>query len=189
MLENITIGVLTKNNENTLERTFASINNKFNVIIVDSGSTDRTEEIAIKFEAKFLFNKFVSYSEQRNFLLKKCETEFLLFLDSDEALTDELIRFLEKEDFSKYEDVSIFNIFRTEFLFEKEIHSGFGRSDYQSRLVRRKNIKYVGEVHESPLDLSNGRQVYFPKSIRIDHYPGRDFNSVMSRLVNYSIIR
>ena len=80
MLNNITIGVLTKNNEDTLERTLKSIKDKFPILIVDSGSTDKTRDIAEKYNAEFIFNKFISYSEQRNFLQKNLILTMFFFL-------------------------------------------------------------------------------------------------------------
>ena len=93
---NITVGILTFNNEDTIERALSSISGKFKTIVADSGSTDSTEEICNTYQAEFIFNKFQSFADQRNFLIKKCKTEFIFFLDSDEALTPDLVSFLEK---------------------------------------------------------------------------------------------
>jgi glycosyltransferase involved in cell wall biosynthesis len=61
------------------------------IIIVDSYSTDKTEEIALNFpKVKFIKNKFEDFTKQRNLALKEAKNDWLLFLDADERLTTEL---------------------------------------------------------------------------------------------------
>src|SRR3989339_1198615 len=85
--------VLTFNEEQHLLRLLTSIE-ELNVIvfILDSGSTDTTLKIAEEYGAKVFYRKFDNYANQRNFALKELPitTEWILFLDADEYLTEEL---------------------------------------------------------------------------------------------------
>jgi len=62
------------------------------VFVLDSGSTDKTIEIAKSLGAKVFYRKFDNYANQRNYAIKELpvETEWILFLDADEYLTEEL---------------------------------------------------------------------------------------------------
>ena len=138
MSNSLTIGILTHNNETTIERTLASIKDSYDILIVDSGSSDKTLELAQKYGARVLFNKFKNFADQRNFLLSNAKSEFVFFLDSDEAITDSLLNYLKSQFFSSSLKSNIFRVARTEYLDGKEIESGYGRSGYQSRILRER---------------------------------------------------
>ena len=65
------------------------------VVVVDSGSTDKTIEIAESYGAKIFHQDWLGYGKQKNFALSQCSNEWVLSLDADEILTDELIAELE----------------------------------------------------------------------------------------------
>lgn len=60
------------------------------IIVVDSYSTDRTKEICLKYPIKFIEQEFLGYVEQKNFAITHAENEWILHLDGDEALDDNL---------------------------------------------------------------------------------------------------
>lgn len=60
------------------------------IIVVDSNSTDRTVEICESFGAKVILQPFLGYIEQKHFAMSKANYEYVLSLDSDEALSDTL---------------------------------------------------------------------------------------------------
>ena len=62
------------------------------VIVVDSFSTDRTREIAENLGVTFIENEFKGHIEQKNFALEKCQGDYVLSVDADEVLSDELIQ-------------------------------------------------------------------------------------------------
>lgn len=84
--------IVTLNEELRLERTLKALKKVANeIIIVDSGSTDKTKEIALANGAKFLFHKWKNISSQKNFAQNKCQNDWVLSLDADEVLSQELI--------------------------------------------------------------------------------------------------
>lgn len=90
---NIAVCCITKNEEIHLERLIKNINDLANeIIIVDSFSEDKTKDIALKYNCKFYQKSFDNFSNQKNFCLNKVSnsSEWVLFLDADEYITEEL---------------------------------------------------------------------------------------------------
>ncbi|MFD3002777.1 glycosyltransferase family 2 protein [Pontibacter toksunensis] len=85
----VSVIVLTKNEENDILRCLNSVLWSDDVHVLDSGSMDRTIELAQKFGAKISFNTFTSFGQQRNFALDNLEIKhnWVLFLDADEVAT------------------------------------------------------------------------------------------------------
>jgi glycosyltransferase involved in cell wall biosynthesis len=86
----ISIIILTKNEEADLPGCLASVKWSDDIHVLDSGSTDKTIEVAKQFGAKFSSNAFESFGKQRNFALEhlNIQYEWILFLDADEIVTE-----------------------------------------------------------------------------------------------------
>ena len=86
----ISIIILTKNEEVDLPACLNSVKWSDDVHVLDSGSTDKTLEIARHYGAKVSCNPFESFGKQRNFALDQLpiQHEWVLFLDADEVVTD-----------------------------------------------------------------------------------------------------
>jgi glycosyltransferase involved in cell wall biosynthesis len=83
--------IITLNEEKKLERCLLSLVNVADeIIVVDSFSTDRTEEICKKHGVKFIRNHFAGYIDQKNFALRQASFDHVLSLDADEALSETL---------------------------------------------------------------------------------------------------
>jgi len=83
--------IITFNEERNIERCLQSLQDVADeIIIVDSGSTDKTEEICKRFGANFIFQKWLGYGEQKNFANTLAQYDYILSLDADEALSDTL---------------------------------------------------------------------------------------------------
>ncbi len=68
----LSVAIITKNEEANLARTLASIRWAGEIVIVDSGSTDRTPEIAREFGAKFFVEDWKGFGAQKNSALEQC---------------------------------------------------------------------------------------------------------------------
>ncbi|WP_337781047.1 glycosyltransferase family 2 protein, partial [Phascolarctobacterium succinatutens] len=98
MNNNLTVVVLTKNEE---ENIVAVVQNAkkvaAEVLIVDSGSTDKTVQLAEENGAKVVYRAWDNdFAAQRNFALQHVKTEWVLYLDADERMTDDLCCAVEK---------------------------------------------------------------------------------------------
>lgn len=84
--------IVTLNEEARLPRTLEAVKQVADeIIVVDSGSTDKTEEIAKKYGCKFMFHKWKNISSQKRFAQEQCENDYLIRLDADEVLSPKLI--------------------------------------------------------------------------------------------------
>jgi glycosyltransferase involved in cell wall biosynthesis len=93
MLEKITPLILTYNEENNINRTLEKLKWASKIIVIDSYSTDKTLEILSQYPQVEVFSrKFDSFASQCNYGLSKITSEWVLSLDADYILTDDLIR-------------------------------------------------------------------------------------------------
>ncbi len=87
----LSVAIITLNEEANLERTLASLDNiAREIIVVDSGSTDRTVEIAASHGARVLHRDWPGHVAQKNRALEACSQPWVLALDADEPLSPEL---------------------------------------------------------------------------------------------------
>lgn len=84
--------IVTLNEEKRLEKTLQALKKVADeIFVIDSGSTDKTQEIAEKYGAKFLFHKWKNISAQKHYGQELCHNDWVLSLDADEVLSPELI--------------------------------------------------------------------------------------------------
>ena len=94
---NLSVVIITFNEEANMGRTLASVeplvaDGKGEIIVVDSGSTDRTVEIAKSFGAKVFVEEWKGYAAQKNSATDKAQGNWILSLDADEEVDSELLR-------------------------------------------------------------------------------------------------
>ena len=90
-MEKISAVILTFNEERNIKRCLESIMAIADeVLVVDSFSTDGTEEICKSFSVRFVQHAFAGYIEQKNYAASLATHDFILSLDADEALSEQL---------------------------------------------------------------------------------------------------
>ena len=83
--------VITYNEELNIARCLSSLVEVADeIVVVDSNSTDKTEEICKNYGAKFYTHDFFGYKEQKNYALEKASNDYIVSLDADEALSEEM---------------------------------------------------------------------------------------------------
>lgn len=86
----VTVTIITLNEEETLPKALKSVEWATEVIVVDSGSTDRTVEIAKSMGAKVTHNAWRGYGQQKNFAQSLATHDWILNIDADEVVSAEL---------------------------------------------------------------------------------------------------
>jgi glycosyltransferase involved in cell wall biosynthesis len=154
----LSVVIITFNEEANLARTLASVVWADEIIVVDSGSTDRTHEIAESRHAKVFVEPWKGFAAQKNFALSKAAGDWILSLDADEevepGLADEIRSVL-----SDNLTVSGFWIPRKNFFLGRWIKHGGFYPDRKLRLFRRGRGQFENRlVHEDiRLDGSSAR--------------------------------
>lgn len=83
--------IITLNEELKIERCLQSVRDTADeIIVVDSFSTDRTEEICSRYGVNFSKHAFEGYKEQKQYAINQAKFDHILLIDADEALSDEL---------------------------------------------------------------------------------------------------
>ncbi len=87
----ISIFIVTLNEEENLKRLLPSLSSFNEIIIIDSGSTDNSVEVAKSFGAKVTFNEWPGYAKQKQFAMSLCSNDWVMNLDADEYIPEELL--------------------------------------------------------------------------------------------------
>lgn len=141
--------IITLNEEQNLPRALASVRSIADeIVIVDAGSTDGTEQIAREFGAVFVGRAWTNYAEQKNFAAAAASNDWILSLDADEELSSVLqTSMLEWK--KRAPDFLVYEMSRRAWYLGRWInHSGW-YPDFQRRLYRRDAAQFSGIIHES----------------------------------------
>ncbi len=181
-MESLSVSMIVKNGERYLKNVLESVKELADeIIIVDSGSTDKTVEIAKSFGAKVFFREFDNFINQKNYALSLCTKDWVLFLDDDEIVDEQLKEEIKKikEKGSKYEGFKINRL--TNYLGKWIKHAWY--PDWHIRLAKRNSCKWEGdEVHET-LKV-NGEVGYLKGNIL--HYSYPDIKTHVNKINLYT---
>lgn len=139
--------VLTYNEADNIKDCLESIKWADEIVIVDSFSADKTIEISKDYTDNIYQRKFDDFSSQRNFGLEKIQSEWVLVLDADERISDELKNEIKKELLAP--GFEGYRLPRKNYFLGKWIKYCGWYPDYCLRLFKKTNVKYSGLVHES----------------------------------------
>lgn len=143
-MQTLSLCMIVKNEEKHLARCLTSVKDVVDeIVIVDTGSTDSTLEIAELFNASiFRFNWINDFSVARNFALSKCQSDWILYLDADEELNQNCIEELKERIEEKSAAINCI----VKSLTQEE--SKIGMMKYPRLFPNDSRIKFEGKVHE-----------------------------------------
>ncbi|MBI2657451.1 tetratricopeptide repeat protein [Candidatus Woesearchaeota archaeon] len=197
--QTISLCMITKNEEKYLEQCLNSVKGLADeIIIVDTGSTDKTKEIAKKFSAKIIDFKWIDdFSAARNESIKYATKDWILVLDADEAIEKEGIKAIKELANDKENDAFLFlqkNYTNDSKIagFVNEEHKNKGKTypgwygSFIARLFRNKGFKFEGTVHElvePSIEAKKGRMA--AANVAIHHYGNADPETVKKKRKAY----
>lgn len=174
-MPNVSIFILTKNEEVDLPGCIESVNWSDDIHVLDSCSTDRTVEIAEALGAKVTVRPFDNWSSHQNWGLENIpfRHDWVFYLDADERMTAELREQIEKATDSPSENVA-FRVVRRDFFFGRWLKHVQTTSTYV-RLFKPQFIRYERVVNpitvvNGPSGTVSGYLDHFPFSKGIDHW-------------------
>lgn len=182
----ISATIITLNEERNIERCISSLKGIADeVIVLDSNSTDKTEEICKKHEVRFVKRHWEGYAASKNFLNSLATSNYILSIDADEAIDAEL-----KEEILKIKNEvnpQVYSLNRMTNYCGKWIkHSGW-YPDVKARIFPKEGSFWDGEfVHE---------ELIFPSTLKViqlkghlEHYSYYDFVGHRERADKYSVL-
>jgi len=177
--------VITYNEEKNIERCLQSMSKVCDeIIIVDSFSNDKTKEICKKYTDKFFSHKFDGYRDQKNYATELASNDFVLSLDADEILSEDLIKiilFFKNKGLSY--DAYKFN--RLNHIGQKPIKKGDWYPDSKIRLWNKEKGKWSGKnVHETVKMEKESSVMHIKKDIL--HFPYNNISEFNSQHVKFA---
>jgi glycosyltransferase involved in cell wall biosynthesis len=156
--------VVCKNEERNIRRCLSSLAWCDEIVLVDSGSTDKTLDIAREFTDKIYFREWTGHSEQKQFALEKCTKEWVLNIDADEEVSPELRGHIEQV-LSRPDDtrrrVSGYEVNRLVYFLNKWWEHGGWYPEYRLRFFQREKARWGGvNPHEKAVVRGRVRRIH-----------------------------
>ena len=148
-MNRLSICVITLNEAHDLPRLLKSAEGiAEEIVVVDSGSTDATVEIARAAGARVLTRAWTNYAEQKNFAASQAGEDWILLLDADEELSGELQASILKWKAAPAQ-FPVYEMARLAWFLGAWIRHSRWYPDWQRRLYDRRRAQFSGAIHES----------------------------------------
>jgi glycosyltransferase involved in cell wall biosynthesis len=175
--------IITYNEERIIKETLSKLWWCDEIIIIDSGSTDKTVEICRQFGCDVFTRSFEGYGEQKKYGVSKAKNDWILCIDADEVLSEPLIDEIKTELNKNEISCSGFAIPRTLVYLNKPFRYGKEANDFIIRLFNKQKGDWDGSlVHEKVILNGNvGRlsQIIF-------HYSYFSYTQHLYKINHYS---
>jgi glycosyltransferase involved in cell wall biosynthesis len=167
--------VIAKNEEEMIGECLDSLAFCDQILVVDNASSDGTKEIAKQKGAKVISTKINNFSELRNLGLAKARSEYVLYIDADERVTDALYNEILSIVYKNDKTISAYRIPRKNYYFGNHPWPYIEKLE---RLFRKKSLKgWVGELHETPQVIGEVGELKSP----ILHYTHRNLEEMVNK--------
>lgn len=171
--------IIAKNEEKMIGDALKSLLFCDEIIVIDNNSTDDTKKIAQEKNAKIYNINSNDFSELRNYGLEKATSDWILYLDADERITDELKKSIQEAVSQSIEDSSFFIKRRNYYFGENE----WPKIEKQERLFKKNNLRgWKGQLHESPIVEGKIGEL----DGYIVHFTHRDLESMLNKTIEWS---
>ncbi len=190
----LTTIVLTKNSEKEIEKCLHTLRFSDEILVIDDDSSDKTVAFAKKLGARIITHSLANdFAKQRNFALEHAKGDWVLFVDSDEVVSDALASEIEsriKRPFrpeSGNQEVSENGYFvqRRDYMWGKEIFHGENGSTLLLRLAKKDAGRWEGKVHEVWQIKGNVGLL----GNTLHHYPHPTLTEFLTDINRYTTIR
>lgn len=184
-MNSLSVVIITFNEEKNIKRCLDSIKDIADeIIVVDSYSTDNTEQICTAFNVRFIQHPFEGHIQQKNYALELASKDLVLSLDADEALSDELknniIAVKENAKFDGY------TMNRMTNYCGKWIRHGTWYPDTKLRLAKKSLVHWGGENPHDKLIISSSKVQHLKGDIL--HYSYYSIEGHLQQQQNFSSI-
>lgn len=179
----LSVVVIAKNEEDRIEACLKSCSFADEIVLLDSGSTDKTIEIAKRLKARIVNVKPGDFADIRNKGMSEAKGEWVLYVDADERVLKPLQS--EIRELAAGSGFSAFALSRLNIIFGERVNYGPYKHDWMIRLFKKADFEtWVGKVHE--YGKFKGELGYSKNSLL--HLTHRDLDHFMSKALEWSKI-
>jgi (heptosyl)LPS beta-1,4-glucosyltransferase len=181
----LSAAIITYNEEQHLPGCLDSLAFCNEIILVDSGSHDRTLDIARSFGCRVFSHPWLGYARQKQLAIDRCYNDWVLILDADERVCAETAETIPRLLSEHNSSVAGFSLVRKNYFHGRWIrHCGWW-PEHVLRLVNRNQGCYSQHlVHERWI--TNG--VVKPTSLVVEHYSFRSYSALVEKMQTYSTL-
>ena len=180
----LTIGILTLNEERRIEACIRSCSFADQIVVVDSGSKDRTVEIAKGLGAEvFVYPDWQGFAEQRNRMLQHVRGDYILFIDADEEVPADLRAEVQAAVASGQD--AVWKVYWELVAYGRPL-THMRKTGGVERLFRRASIShFAGVVHEHA-QLTPGERPTYKFRARLLHHSRETIHGSLLKLAQYA---
>ena len=191
--DSISAVLIVKNEATYIKRALESLVWCDEIVVVDSMSSDLTPSICKDPKAswaskiKFIQKEWLGFSDQRNFAIEQASSEWIFFLDGDEACSPPLAKRIQQILADHYQSSPLiqYKVHRQEFFIGKPIHFGIWNPSFHVRLFKKGEVKFSGEVHEGTITQCETHKIHES----IIHVEDLRIERFLSKLNHYTSIQ
>ncbi|MCE5335490.1 MAG: glycosyltransferase family 2 protein [Desulfobacteraceae bacterium] len=177
----LSVAIITKNEEQNLPDCLGSVAFADEIVVLDSGSTDRTGEIARDAGAMWFCEPWKGYGAQKNSALQKCSHDWVLVVDADERVPVQTAGTI-REILAGGELASAYAFRRKNYFHGRWIKGADWWPDYVVRLKRRSRGRYEGSTHEKWTTDGEVKRL----DCSIEHFSFHSYSDLFRALNDYS---
>jgi glycosyltransferase involved in cell wall biosynthesis len=180
----ISLCVITQDEADRIRDCLASASFCDDLVVVDGGSRDDTQAIAREMGARVIEHRFEGYRSQKAFAVAQAKNDWVLCLDADERVGDELRAAIERACDGGFTGAAGYRFYRRNDFFGRFMRHGNAGADKVLRLFDRRQGGWRGprEIHES---VSVDGDVKMLAGY-LDHYPYRSLSELMGKQERYA---
>lgn len=143
----LSVAIISKDAGAVIRECLESVRNADEIVVVDSGSTDATLEIAREFGAKVLHHEWSGFGPQKQFAVEAASNEWVLCIDTDERVSEELWSSI--ADVFMHPACDAYELCRRNRFLGRWLKHGEGYPDWVLRLFHRRRAHWSSDlVHE-----------------------------------------
>ena len=179
----LSIVIISKNEESRIKACLESVKWADEIILVDGGSSDKTIEIAKQYTNIIISSKSEDFDIRRNQGMKEAKGDWVLFVDCDERVLEDLRR--EIQVLIESNEKAAYAISRKNIIFGTEVNYGPYKKDWIIRLFKKSEFEsWIGKVHEYAK--FSGKLGYTKSSLL--HLTHRDVDQIVLKSLEWSKI-
>ncbi len=181
-MNRLSVCLIVQNEQDNLPRVLRSVQGIADeIVVVDGGSTDRTQEVARELGARVFLRSFTNHADQKNYAASLAANDWIFLLDADEEVSSELKQSVTEWKASDSQ-FAVYEMARLTWYLGAWIRHSRWYPDWQCRIYRRDQASFAGAIHsalryQAPIGRLKGDLL---------HYTIRSFSEHEAKLEKYT---